>query len=151
MSPFRSLSLPPSEFSAFRSSWWVHGCLASWDQINKGLVAQHQPESHIQPKFNPNTTFLQLPQASMSYFSHMSDCKIWTLFWVPMIEARDCGGAARAWESNLADGRVLGNPSETGWCRDKTQGLCPTKHQNSISRLGYQRSLGLDYVLKGIT
>ena len=80
MSPFRSsLPLPPSEFAAFGSSWWVHGCSANWDQINKGLMAQHQPESHIQPKFSPSTTFLQLPQASMSCFSHMSDCTIGTL------------------------------------------------------------------------
>lgn len=56
-------------------------------------MAQHQPESHIQPKFSPNTTFLQLPQASMSYFSHMSDCTIWTLSLVPVIGAPDCGGA----------------------------------------------------------
>ena len=46
----------------------------------------------------------------------MSDCKIWALSLVPVIGAPDCGGAARAWESNLADGRVLGNPLETGWC-----------------------------------
>ena len=117
MSPFRrSLPLPPSEFAAFGSSWWVHGCSANWDQIHKGLMAQHQPESHIQPKFSPNTTFLQLPQASMSCFSHMSDCTIWTLSLAPVVGAPDCGGVAGDWQSNLADGRLLGNPSETGLC-----------------------------------